>query len=178
VTRPAIPKCAACGKTLPKLRHGYSDRGHRGDGLFCTMACGWKFAVRVLTEVPDVVQLMGPRPKNAPEILRRLDDVDLEVLRSAAIAWIGRGPKVLTHPADVGLSSVLGALLGAGKLGGETAQDEALHGDGDAAARACTKGCDESCNSECGCGDTHHFCGCECHLLDEQRAIANAGAAT
>jgi hypothetical protein len=114
--KPAIPKCAACGKTLPKVRHGYSDRGHRGDGLFCTMVCGWTFAVRVLTEVPDVVELMAPRPKDAPTILRRLDDVDLEALRRAVEAWLGRG-SISQHPANIGLASVLRALLNAGKFG-------------------------------------------------------------
>lgn len=40
---------------------------------------------------------------------------------------------------------------------------------------SCTKGCDESCNSTCGCGSTHHHCGCPCHVsptLDEQHAHA------
>lgn len=26
-----------------------------------------------------------------------------------------------------------------------------------------TCGCDNSCNSDCGCGSTHHHCGCPCH---------------
>lgn len=39
----------------------------------------------------------------------------------------------------------------------------------------CTKGCDDSCNSDCGCGSTHHHCGCPCHVppsLDEQHQHA------
>lgn len=38
-------------------------------------------------------------------------------------------------------------------------------------ADACTRGCDASCNSDCACGSTHHYCGCECHRADEQLAI-------
>lgn len=44
----------------------------------------------------------------------------------------------------------------------------------------CTNGCDASCNSTCGCGDTHHHCGCPCHAeppsLDEQHQHAERQA--
>lgn len=30
-----------------------------------------------------------------------------------------------------------------------------------------TCGCDDSCNSDCGCGSTHHHCGCPCHATPE-----------
>ena len=49
------PKCIRCGKTLPKV---YADEkkikllgyGYAANGAFCTLTCGFWFAVHIIDE--------------------------------------------------------------------------------------------------------------------------------
>lgn len=69
MSRSTVPKCAACGRSLPTYQyapaiefHGvaadYVPRGRNGDGVVCGMACGNRLAMRILVQVPGVLALI------------------------------------------------------------------------------------------------------------------------
>lgn len=51
-----IPRCVNCGKKLPRCRFRAGKRGAYGDGHFCGLNCGYRWAVMYLQREPDYTE--------------------------------------------------------------------------------------------------------------------------
>jgi len=43
-----LPKCRYCGKRLPRYHGDPNRRGKGGQGLFCSLICGYRWAVYLI----------------------------------------------------------------------------------------------------------------------------------
>ncbi len=59
--KPAVPKCCSCGKAIPISEHDTDIRGRNGDGAVCGWYCGYRLAMRVISQQPWVLALLVPR---------------------------------------------------------------------------------------------------------------------
>ena len=68
MTKTKIPPCQQCGKTLPKHYYG---RGYAALGLFCTLRCGFQYAVDSLTAMDEHKHRIPDRAKAFKEWLHK-----------------------------------------------------------------------------------------------------------